>query len=111
MTPSQFRQALETLAFTDGSRMAVQLTSGQIISGHFQTMLTNGDMVWFTEERDAEERQWLIDVAQVAAIAEPWREAAVPVGDDQPPTRLQGAAEVRDEIPERPTAVRVDWNS
>ena len=97
MTPSQFRQALETLAFTDGSRMAVQLTSGQIISGHFQTMLTNGDMVWFTEERDAEERQWLIDVALVAAIAEPWREAAVPVGNDQPPTRLQGAAEVRDE--------------
>jgi hypothetical protein len=67
MTSSQFRQALETLAFTDGSRMAVQLASGQIISGHFQTMLTNGDMVWFTEERDAEERQWLIDVAP-----EPW---------------------------------------
>ena len=97
MTPSQFRQALETLAFIDGSRMAVQLASGQIISGHFQTMLTNGDMVWFTEEREAEERQWLIDVAQVAAIAEPWREAAVPVRDDQPLTRLQGAAEVRDE--------------
>ena len=51
MTPSQFRQALETLAFTDGSRMAVQLASGQTISGRFQTMLTNGDMVWFTEER------------------------------------------------------------
>ena len=59
MTPSQFRQALETLAF---SRMAVQLASGQTISGRFQTMLTNGDMVWFTEERGAEERQWLIDV-------------------------------------------------
>src|SRR6476469_1625726 len=56
VTPLQFRQALETLAFTDGSRLAMQLTSGQIISGHFQTMLTNGDMVWFTEERDAEER-------------------------------------------------------
>ena len=38
------------LAFTDGSRMAVQLASGQTISGRFQTMLTNGDMVWFTEE-------------------------------------------------------------
>jgi hypothetical protein len=97
MTPSQFRQALETLAFTDGSRMAVQLASGQIINGHFQTMLTNGDMVWFTEERDAEERQWLIDVAQVTAVAEPWRETGVPVGSEQPPARLQGAAEVRDQ--------------
>ena len=96
MTPLQFRQALETLAFTDGSRLAMQLTSGQIISGHFQTMLTNGDMVWFIEEREAEERQWLIDVAQVAAVAEPWRESAVPVGNDQPPTRPQGAAEVGD---------------
>ena len=27
MTPSQFRLALETLAFTDGSSMAVQLVS------------------------------------------------------------------------------------
>ena len=43
MTPSQFRQALETLAFTDGSRMVVQLASGQNISGRFQTMLTNGN--------------------------------------------------------------------
>jgi hypothetical protein len=38
MTPSQLRQALETLAFTDGSRMAVQLASGQTICGRFQTM-------------------------------------------------------------------------
>jgi len=30
-------------------------------------------------------------------VAEPWREAAVPVGNDQPRTRLQGAVEVRDE--------------
>ena len=82
MTPSQFRQALETLAFTDGSRMAVQLASGQTISGRFQTMLTNGDMVWFTEERGAEERQWLIDVTQIAAVAEPWRDTAVPVSND-----------------------------
>jgi hypothetical protein len=51
MTPPQFRQALETLAFTDGSRMVVQLASGQNISGRFQTRLPNGDMVWFTEER------------------------------------------------------------
>ena len=90
MTPSQFRQALETLAFTDGSRMA-----GQTISGRFQTMLTNGDMVWFTEERGAEERQWLIDVTQIAAVAEPWRDTAVPVSNDDPLVRQQGAAEVR----------------
>ena len=95
MTPSQFRQALETLAFTDGSRMAVQLISGQIISGRFQTMLTNGDMVWFTEERGAEERQWLIDVTQIAAVAEPWRDTALPVSNDDPLVRRQGAAEVR----------------
>ena len=84
MTPSQFRQALETLAFTDGSRV-VQLASGQNISGRFQTTLTNGDMVWFTEERGAEERQWLIDVTQIAAVAEQWRDTAVPVGNDDPP--------------------------
>jgi hypothetical protein len=95
MTPSQFRQALETLAFTDGSRMAVQLASGQTISGRFQTMLTNG-VVWFTEERGAEERQWLIDVTQIAAVAEPWRDTAVPVSNDDPLVRQQGAAEVRD---------------
>jgi hypothetical protein len=71
---------LETLAFSDGSR---QLASGRIISVHFQTMLASGDMVWFTEQREAEERQWLIDVAQVAAVAEPWCETAVPVGNDQ----------------------------
>ena len=52
MTPSQFRQALETLAFNDRSRMTLQLNSGQVISGRFQTLLTNGDMVWFTEEHD-----------------------------------------------------------
>ena len=75
MRPSQFRQALETLAFTDGSRMGLQLTSGQMISGRFQTTLMNGDMVWFTEEHDAKERQWLVDVVQVAAVAEPWRGA------------------------------------
>ena len=91
MTPSQFRQALETLAFTDGSRMAVHLASSQIISGRFQTLLTNGDMVWFTEERGAEERQWLIDVAQVAAVAEPWRDTAVPVSNDHPPAKQHGA--------------------
>ena len=95
MTPSQFRQALETLAFTDGSRMVVQLASGQTISGRFQTMLTNGDMVWFTEERGAEERQWLIDVTQIAAVAEPWRDTAIPVGNDDQPVRQQGVAEVR----------------
>jgi hypothetical protein len=95
MTPSQFRQALETLAFTDGSRMTVQLASSQIISGRFQTILTNGDMVWFTEERGAEERQWLIDVTQIAAVAEPWRDTAVPVGNDDPLVRQHGAAEVR----------------
>jgi hypothetical protein len=95
MTPSQFRQALETLAFTDGSRMVVQLASGQNISGRFQTMLTNGDMVWFTEERDAEERQWLIDVTQIAAVAEPWRDTPLPVGNDDPPFKQQGVAEVR----------------
>jgi hypothetical protein len=80
MTPSQFRQALETLAFTDGSRKALQLTSGQTISGRFQTMLNNGDMVWFTEERGTEERQSLIDVTQVGAVAEPWRDAVASVG-------------------------------
>jgi hypothetical protein len=84
MTPSQFRQALETLAFTDGSRMALQLASGQIIGGRFQTTLTNGDMVRFTEERNAEERQWLIDVTRVAAVAEPWRDAVVPASTDDP---------------------------
>jgi hypothetical protein len=89
MTPSQFRQALETLAFTDGS--------GQNINGRFQTMMTNGDMVWFTEERGAEERQWLIDVTQIAAVAEPWKDTALPVGDDDPPFKFkqQGVAEVR----------------
>ena len=97
MTPSQFRQALETLAFIDGSRMAVQFASGQTVNGRFQTMLTNGDMVWFTEERGAEERQWLIDVTQIAAVAEPWRDTALPVGDDHPPVRQQGVAEVSDE--------------
>jgi hypothetical protein len=91
MTPSQFRQALETLAFTDGSRMALQLTSGQTISGRFQAMLNNGDMVWFTEERATDERQWLIDVTQVAAVAEPWRDAVLSVGNDNPPVKQQGA--------------------
>jgi hypothetical protein len=91
MTPSQFRQALETLAFTDGSRMALQLTSGQTISGRFQTMLNNGDMVWFTEERATDERQWLIDVTQVAAVAEPWRDGVLSVGNDNPPVKQQGA--------------------
>src|ERR1700722_18434953 len=71
------------------------LASGQNISGRFQTMLTNGDMVWFTEERGAEERQWLIDVTQIAAVAEPWRDTAVPVSNDDPLVRQQGAAEVR----------------
>jgi hypothetical protein len=95
MTSSQFRQALETLAFTDGSRMAVQLASGQTICGRFQTILTNGDMVWFTEERGAEERQWLIDVTQIAGVAEPWRDTAVAVGNADPPSKQQGVAEVR----------------
>ena len=95
MTPSQFRQALETLAFTDGSRMVVQLASGQNISGRFQTMLTKGDMVWFTEERGAEERQWLIDVTQIAAVAEPGRDTAIPVGNDDQTVRQQGVAEVK----------------
>jgi hypothetical protein len=97
MTPLQFRQALESLAFSDGSRMAVQLASGQTVSGRFQTMLTNGDMVWFTEERGADERQWLIDVTQIAAVAEPWRDTALPVGDDIPPVKRQGVAEVSNE--------------
>jgi hypothetical protein len=91
MTPSQFRQALETLAFNDGSRMALQLTSGQVISGRFQTLLTNGDMVWFTEEHDEKERQWLVDVAQVGAIAEPWRDAAGPASGDHPLSKPHGA--------------------
>jgi hypothetical protein len=90
MTPSQFRQALETLAFTD-SRMAIQLGFGQIISGRFQTVLTDGDMVWFTEERGAEERQWLIDVNQIAAVAEPWRDTALPIPIDNPPFKQHGA--------------------
>jgi hypothetical protein len=92
MTPSQFRQALETLAFTDGSRMGLQLTSGQMISGRFQTTLMNGDMVWFTEEHDAKERQWLIDVTQVAAVAEPWRDSGVPASVDDPSSKQHGAA-------------------
>ena len=52
-------------------------------------MLTNGDMVWFTEERGAEERQWLIDVTQIAAVAEPWRDTALPVGNDDPPFKFK----------------------
>ncbi len=92
MTPSQFRQAMETLAFTDGSRMTLQLISGQIISGRFQTTLTNDDMVWFTEEGDAEERQWLIDVTHVTAVAEPWRDAVVPAKVDDPLSKQPGAA-------------------
>ena len=95
MTPSQFSQALETLAFNDGSRMALQLTSGQSISGRFQTLLTNGDMVWFTEENDEKERQWLVDMTQVAAIAEPWREAVVPAVVDDPLSKSHGAATPR----------------
>jgi hypothetical protein len=97
MTPSQFRQALETLAFTDGSRMVVQLASGQLIGGRFQTILTNGDLVRFTEERGAEERQWLIDVTQVAAMAEPWRDTALSVGNEDTPVKREGAAEMRTE--------------
>jgi hypothetical protein len=92
MTPSCFRQALEALAFTDGSRMALQLTSGQTISGRFQTTLMNGDMVWFTEEHDAKERQWLVDVTQVAAVAEPWRDAGVPASVNDPSSKQHGAA-------------------
>ena len=53
----------------------------------------------------AEERQWLIDVGQVAGVAEPWRERTVPVSNNPPPIRLQGAAEVRDEN-EQTTAAR-----
>jgi hypothetical protein len=83
---------LETLAFTYGSRMAVQLASRQIISGRFQTMLTNGDMVWFTEVRGGEERQWLIDVTQIAAVAELWGDTGVPVVNNDPPVRQQGVA-------------------
>ena len=75
--------------------MVAQLASGQNISGRFQTLLTNGDMVWFTEERGAEERQWLIDVTQIAAVAEPWRDTAIPVGNDDQPVRQQGVAEVK----------------
>jgi hypothetical protein len=94
MTPSQFRQALETLAFTDGSRMALQLASGQIISGRFQTTVSNGDMVWFTEEHDAKERQWLVDVVQIAAVAEPWRDAVMPVSGDDPSSKQHGVASI-----------------
>jgi hypothetical protein len=95
MTPSQFRQALETLAFNDGSRMALQLNSGQVISGRFQTLLTNGDMVWFTEEHDEKERQWLVDVAHLAAVAEPWRDAVVPASVDDPLSKPHGAVASR----------------
>jgi hypothetical protein len=65
----------------------LQLTSGQVINGRFQTLLTNGDMVWFTEEHDEKERQWLVDVAQVGAIAEPWQDAVVPASVDDPLVR------------------------
>jgi hypothetical protein len=92
MTPSQFRQALETLAFTDGSRMSLQLKSGLAVSGRFQTTVSNGDMVWFTEEDDTKERQWLVDVTQVAAVAEPWRDAVVPASVDDPSSKQHGAA-------------------
>jgi hypothetical protein len=71
--------------------MALHLASGQTISGRFQTTLTNGDMVWFTEEGDAEERQWLIDVTHVAAVAEPWRHAVVPADVDDPLSKQPGA--------------------
>lgn len=98
MTPSQFRQALETLAFTDGSRMALQLACGQIISGRFQTTLTNGDMVWFTEENEAKERQWLIDVTQVAAMAEPWRDAVVPAPVDDPLSKQPGTTVTKNPV-------------
>ena len=71
--------------------MALQLTSGQIVSGRFQTTLSNGDMVWFTEEHLDKERQWLIDVTQVAGVAEPWRDAVVPAGGDDPSSKQHGA--------------------
>ena len=58
-------------------------------------LLTNGDMVWFTEENDEKERQWLVDVTQVAAIAEPWREAVVPAVVDDPLSKSHGAATPR----------------
>jgi hypothetical protein len=91
MTPSQFRQALETLAFIDGSRMSLELNSGVAVSGRFQTTVSNGDMVWFTEEKDTKERQWLVDVTQVAAVTEPWRDAVVPAGVDDPSSKQHGA--------------------
>jgi hypothetical protein len=84
MTPSQFRQALETLAFNDGSRMALQLNSGQVISGRFQTLLTNGDMVWFTEEHDEKERQWLVDVAHLAMLLCP-QASMIPLANPMEP--------------------------
>jgi NADPH-dependent 2,4-dienoyl-CoA reductase/sulfur reductase-like enzyme len=34
-------------------------------------------------------------VTQIAAVAEPWRDTAVPVGNDDPLVRQHGAAEVR----------------
>jgi hypothetical protein len=39
----------------------------------------------------------LIDVTQIAAVAEPWKDTALPVGDDDPPFKFkqQGVAEVR----------------
>ena len=32
---------------------------------------------------------------QIAAVAEPWRDTALPVGSDHPPFKHQGVAEVR----------------
>ena len=72
MTPSQFRQALETLAFTDGSRMAVQLASGD----YWRPFPDHSDQRGYGLVRRRawrRERQWLIDVTQIAAVAEPWR--------------------------------------
>ena len=71
--------------------MALRLASGQIINGRFQTTLMERELVWFTEERDAAERQWLVDVTQVAAVAEPWRDALVPAGPDDPLSKQHGA--------------------
>ena len=51
--------------------------------------------IWSGSPKSAEERQWLIDVTQIAAVAEPWRDTALPVGNDDPPFKQQGVAEVR----------------
>ena len=55
-------------------------------------------MVWFTEENEAKERQWLIDVTQVAAMAEPWRDAVVPAPVDDPLSKQPGTTVTKNPV-------------